>query len=83
VRAFSDALVIGGVLATIGGGLHGLRMRRDPYDLRTLREVEEREELRNLDVPSADGIDQVQCLCCQRVYAARFPTCPHCAEKRR
>lgn len=80
---FRDALVICGLLATGGAVAHGVRKRRDPYDLQTLKDLDEREELRNLDVPDVEGIDQVHCMCCMRVYDIKYPTCPHCAEGQR
>lgn len=57
---------------------HGWKRRRDPYDLNALREFDEREELRNLDVPGVHDGDEIQCLNCMNVYAAKFPVCPHC-----
>lgn len=70
--------IVLGLVSTGGAVVHGLKGRRDPYDLNALREFDEKEEVRNLDVPDVEDVDQVQCLCCMNVYAARFPICPHC-----
>lgn len=80
---FSDALVICGVIAVGGAIVTGIQKRRDPYDLNALREFDEKEEIRNLDVPDLKDVDQVTCMCCMRVYDVKYPACPHCAERRK
>jgi hypothetical protein len=60
------------------------RPKPDPYDLSELRRIHEREELRSLrDGLGAAASESVYCLMCSQPYDARFPTCPHCIEKRR
>ncbi|MGV3613918.1 MAG: hypothetical protein ACO1SV_01165 [Fimbriimonas sp.] len=84
IRLLAEVLLWGGVFATIGAVVTGYRKRdQDQYDLDMLRKIDEQEELRNLDVPDAFGIDQRQCLCCQQVYDVRYPACPHCEEAKR
>ena len=51
----------------------------DPYDLRALRELEDREEIRVLNEvePEADA-DQALCIHCGEAYDSRLPFCPNC-----
>ena len=56
--------------------------RRDKYDLGALREFDEQEELREIDLgmPSPEA-DKVVCPRCGNVYKARFPICPACKSR--
>ena len=81
--AFRTALLVLGasllaiaVAVTFGG-------RRDKYDLGLLREIEEREQIAQLEVPEPAEYDSVLCTCCHTVYSTRFPACPNCAKKKR
>lgn len=52
---------------------------RSRYDLHALKEVDERERLRVIDVESeASDADQVLCLGCGNVFESSLPVCPHC-----
>lgn len=55
------------------------RLRRDPYDLDSLRELHEREELREIEHDDVE-YDSVVCLHCQAVYSNRLPACPRCGH---
>ena len=56
------------------------RLKRDPYDLGALRDLEEQEELRRAMEEAAppEDPDTVTCPFCLREYSVRFPVCPHC-----
>lgn len=53
---------------------------RSKYDLGLLREVHEKEEVRNLEVEEDHDYGTVVCLACQTVYDRRLPACPNCGR---
>jgi hypothetical protein len=54
---------------------------RERYDLQSLREFHESEELREIDPGDvSDEADRIVCVRCGRDYSARFPICPHCGS---
>jgi hypothetical protein len=80
--SLSQALL---VLAVAAGALtffQVLRGRRDKYDLGRLREVEEKETVRELlDRDDEEEYDSVHCLHCGTVYSIDFPACPNCGRR--
>lgn len=72
-------LGLGFFLAALATFARDLWLRsRDPYDLRELKRIHEEEELRRLELPDADELEQVVCPNCGWVYSSRFPICPEC-----
>jgi len=77
---FSCALLLAAVVLTVVPLVR--RAARDPYDLSVLKEVHEKEVLRNLD-PDAEvqrDFDSVVCTCCGSVYSNRLHVCPACRK---
>lgn len=77
--------VIGLTLAVVGLiyaylGYRDLRPARDPYDLKLLREIHEREELKNVRVPESIA-DSVLCPSCGEVYDNDLSICPRCGRR--
>ncbi|MCH8274289.1 MAG: hypothetical protein IH851_05815 [Armatimonadetes bacterium] len=68
-----------GVIYFAAAGVFALR--RDPYDLRQLRDVHEEEEVRKarMEETPSEG-DSVYCPYCSTVYASDLPTCPQCGR---
>lgn len=53
--------------------------KRDKYDLKRLKSVHERKELRGANVPLvAHDADEAVCPHCGQGYDARLPSCPRC-----
>jgi hypothetical protein len=58
-----------------------VRLRRDPYDLVKLKQLDDKlalDELQTGDV--ANDADQIICIRCQSAYRSRFPACPNCGH---
>lgn len=69
-------------LVAIGNAIRGRVRLPDRYDLGTLREIHEREELMDLDPGTLDPeADRVVCFYCNHQYHSRFPACPHCGRR--
>jgi hypothetical protein len=73
--------------AAVGAGVVGargimggkIRLRKDPYDLKVLREVDERMLIDSLDPGHvSEQADQVVCIRCGTTYRTRLPVCPNC-----
>lgn len=78
------ALVAAGMftlVGTIANIIHAVR--HEKYSLDSLREVHDRAELDEIDVPGGNDLDSVVCLCCGTAYSNRFPACPDCACRRK
>ncbi|RYG40021.1 hypothetical protein EON79_23310 [bacterium] len=76
---------ISGALALASAGsfvVAFLRSRKDPYSLDSLRELHDKEELREIDVPGVDVGGDVMCGRCRNTYSGRLPGCPHCGAGR-
>ena len=81
---FSLVVVVAGLSTAVAiwVGVHDRVRLRDRYDLGTLREIHEREELSELDPGTVDPeADKVVCLHCNHQYHSRFPACPNCGHK--
>lgn len=53
----------------------------DEYDLRALKEFDEKQEVRRISEEMAPVVeDQVLCMGCGEVYEARFGICPRCGK---
>lgn len=83
VRVLSEAFAVlagiwflGAILA-IPGLMRAKSAGRD-YDLASLREIHEREELKRLELEETPVFDSVHCLSCGEVYNIRMPLCPKC-----
>ena len=73
-------------IAAIYFAAMGVRsLRKDPYDLKLLKEIEEKEELREIEreMEEYDPFSQedtVYCSHCDEVFDARFSRCPSCGR---
>ena len=54
--------------------------RRGRYDLESLREFHDREEVRQLEPDDPGDIDSLFCSNCGTAYSVRFPACPQCSK---
>lgn len=55
---------------------------RDRYDLASLREFEDQEELRQIvEAEEIPDVDHVICVRCGADYHSRFPVCPKCGQR--
>jgi hypothetical protein len=54
--------------------------RADKYDLNALRELDEKEATRNVDVPDPSG-DLVYCVSCGAAYPECLLRCPSCGSR--
>lgn len=78
---FSRSLVLGVVFAigTIYFAAAGIKaLREDPYDLRLLREMEERK--RKTEQTQSDELKSVFCPFCAEMYDSRLKVCPNCGR---
>ncbi len=78
LSAISPVLLILGVGCFLWAVVQKM-MPADKYDLEALREVHERAELEELEVPDPDA-EQVQCPACFNVFPGHVPACPHCGR---
>lgn len=69
--------IVGIVFAFLG--FRELRPARDPYDLKLLREIHEKEEIRNVRVPESVS-NNIVCPVCGEVYGNDLPLCPNCGR---
>ncbi|RYG37115.1 hypothetical protein EON81_07685 [bacterium] len=79
VPAISGALAIVAIASFVAAGL---KARKDPYSLDSLRDFHDKEELREIDVPGVDVGGDVMCGRCRNSYSGRLPGCPHCGAAR-
>lgn len=76
-----------GIAISVAGvslmGYHLTSQWRDPYSLSALKDLEEKEEARQLreSMGRVDG-DSVLCPGCMEVYHADLPVCPYCRRPR-
>lgn len=60
-----------------------LRAKKDPYDLKELRELHEERPYDEVDVPGVEeSSGDVTCGRCQNHYSGRLPGCPFCGAGR-
>lgn len=55
-----------------------LQAGRDPYDLKALKKFHDEDELRQVELPDANELEQVVCPHCGWVYSSKLPVCPEC-----
>ncbi len=73
-------------IAAIYFAAMGVRsLRRDPYDLKLLKEIEEKEELREIEreIDEYELFNQEEalyCSYCDEVFDARLSRCPSCGR---
>jgi hypothetical protein len=69
-------------LICVGGSFVNLIVdrKRSRYDLNELRRIQEKAELREIDVPQPIEFDSVRCASCGEVYRLGLPVCPHCSK---
>ncbi|CAN5392687.1 hypothetical protein BH11ARM2_BH11ARM2_10310 [soil metagenome] len=84
--ATASVPMVAGALALAAGGAFVwavLKGRKDPYDLKSLRELHEKRGYDEVDVPGVEesGGDVI-CGRCQNHYSGRLPGCPHCGAGR-
>jgi hypothetical protein len=72
--------MIGGTGALLVAIVVALLNRKDKYDLGTLREVHDREEVRELLIDEPAEYDSFLCQGCGAVYDVRIRTCPRCGR---
>jgi hypothetical protein len=65
-------------LAFVFAGFVALRNRADPYDLARLRDLHEREVVRDIEIVEPEEFDSIQCVRCGAVYSNKLPVCPQC-----
>lgn len=79
------ALLLLGIAIALGGGSYFLCSTfrsKSRYDLSALREVHDRETVRQLlEEEQPVNPDFVHCLGCHEEYASHLPTCPRCGRK--
>lgn len=51
------------------------------YDLNALRNLHEKEELRQIEIEAPAEFDSVHCLQCGQVYNFRLAACPRCGSQ--
>jgi hypothetical protein len=56
------------------------RIRRDKYDLRSLHEIDQREQLKFIEDDTVIHGDNVLCPYCHNVYSSDLPSCPACKK---
>lgn len=78
------ALLLLAIAVALSGGLYFVYLAFRPaarYDLEALREVHERETVRQLlQKEQPANPDFVLCPRCLEEYASHFPACPHCGQ---
>lgn len=72
--------IIGGTGSLLVGVVVAILNRKDKYDLDTLKEVHDREEVRNLEVEEPPEYDSFMCRGCGEVYDIRIRSCPRCGR---
>ncbi len=78
IEILGQALAIGSALAFVGALLTGVKLMKSKYDLNTLRDFHEREELKNIELEEPGEYDSVHCMNCGEVFNIRMPLCPRC-----
>ena len=78
-----EACIVSAGLCIVGAVIVRIRMfgpRLDPYDIRTLKKIHEKEELRRLEEEGVGVMefDSFVCMGCGEVYNLRMPICPRC-----
>jgi len=58
----------------------GEKKYTDPYDLQLLKEIDEREVLRQAGEQRPESDANVLCPHCGHVYAQHYKVCPHCGH---
>lgn len=75
----SWSFAFGGAVGIAGFGLNLSRaLKAQKYSLTALRDMHEREEAYNLDVPGAPDDAGAFCMCCGQSYPSNLRVCPHC-----
>jgi hypothetical protein len=83
VRLLAEAIAVGSAVCFCGAalalpGLIKERFYRSRYDIRDLIEMQDREELKQIELNEDLDFDSVHCLNCGEVYSIRMPICPKC-----
>jgi hypothetical protein len=78
IRMLSEACAIVSVICIVGCFLSFFKREARTYDLVTLREIHEREMVKNIEVEEPAEFDSVHCLNCGEIYNMRMPLCPVC-----
>ena len=78
IPTLSVAAAVSFALALVSG----IR-RKDRYDLNSLREFHDAEELREIEeqLSVSDEADRVVCVHCMTVYNRRLGVCPKCGQR--
>jgi len=80
----AQALAGGALICFVGAllALPGLIKERfnSRYDIKSLIELQEREELRRIELDESQEYDSVHCLACGEVYNIKLPICPRCGS---
>jgi len=71
--AFGAVLCIAGFAVNLSRSL-----KTQKYSLTALRDMHEREEAYNLDVPDVDTDAEAFCMGCGQTYPSRLRACPRC-----
>lgn len=79
--ALNFCLLASGVSFLVATGIWIIeRRRRDPYSLEDLRGLVLEGAYDESDIPEVDRDGDKYCMCCDRVYGARFGVCPTCGK---
>ena len=78
IRMLSEACAVLSLLCIVGCFAALFKREAREYDLVTLREIDEREMVKNIEVEESVEFDSVHCLNCGEIYNMRLPLCPVC-----
>lgn len=77
---FLPMLFITGMGCVVAAALGLKALRRDPYDLRALRDLDENERDGDPSEPELHKVDRILCVHCGDEYNIRLPACPRCGR---
>jgi len=73
-----EACAIASAICLLGAVVALFKRDARAYDLESLRDIHEREILKQLELDQSPEFDSVVCLNCGEVYTMRLPICPIC-----